>query len=386
MMHRCHAPYTIGLGTRQRPRSENESSCQMVMRTIFSVASVTLLLITLVPTADKVCVAEEVTIQDAEENDSRTDLTTASTGSLNTSIAMHTLLIFTEWSQHRETFFTDCMATMYNHMVHDNHCLHFHVIVDATTTQLVLQTVHRIWCHTNNHWMNLVKVSLYDLKDVHGVIQPYQNVLQRHFSNVEVPYYNRTIFFVGAVLHKLLPETVDKVIAFDIDIKFNASVAELYKHFNLFSPTNILGLAHEQQPTYMHFTEQYRARNPETLVGGPPPIGWPGFNSGVMLAHLMRLRRSDIYNRMLEPQALNQLAGKYTFQSNLGDQDFYTLLSFDYPELFYVLPCNWNRQLCRWFETHGYGDYFDAYHRCEGDIYIYHGNCNSTLPSLGQYK
>ena len=340
--------------------------------TVFAVASLSVLTLTTVLTADHVFTAGEAPSQEA---DGRTHVTVPRVG-------MQIFLIFTEWNPRRETQFHDCMTTMHERMAHESHYLHFHVIVDTTTIQTALQTVHRLWCDGDGSRVHWVNVSLYDLKDVQIVVQPYQNVLQQHFSDREAPYYNKTVFFVEAVLHKFLPETLDRVVTFDIDIKFNASVADLYKHFSLFSPSNILGLAYEQQPTYLHYTEQYRASHPETPVGGPPPLGRPGLNSGVMLVDLARLRGSDIYNRMLEPEPLKQLTEKYSFQSNLGDQDFYTLLSFEYPELFYVLPCHWNRQLCRWFETHGYEDSFDAYHRCDGDIYIYHGNCNSTLPDF----
>ena len=345
-----------------------------------AVSGITVLILTLILVADHVCTAGEV-LRQAVEKTGRSHVNTIRYPSSTT--GMQILLTFTEWSQNREMLFIDCMATMRKRMAHENSSLHFHLIVDTTTVQTVLQTVHHLWCYADNDSsMNQMNVSLYNLKDVQTAIQPYQKVLHQYFSRMEVPYYNRTIFFVGAVIHKLLPEALDRVVAFDIDIKFNASVSDLYEHFSLFSPSNILGLAYEQQPTYMFYTEKYRAMNPETLVGGPPPLGMTGFNSGVMLADLTRLRKSDIYNRMLEPEPLKQLAEKYKFQGNLGDQDFYTLLSFDYPELFYVLPCNWNRQLCRWFETHGYKDAFDAYHQCNVDIYIYHGNCNSTLPDV----
>ena len=336
-----------------------------VKAVVLAAITACVLALTIVLTADHVSTAGDVTSQ---ETDSAAHVTMARRG-------MQIFLIFTEWNQRRETQFSDCMTTMHERMAHEGHYLHFHVIVDTTTTPIALQTVHKLWCCGDGQ----VNVSLYDLKDVQTVVQPYQNVLQQHFTDMEAPYYNKTVFFVEAVLHKLLPITVDRVATFDIDIKFNASVATLYEHFNHFSPSNILGLAYEQQPTYLHFAERYRAMNPESLIGSPPPLGKPGLNSGVMLIDLARLRRSDIYNRMLEPEHLKQLVEKYSFQSCLGDQDFYTLLNFDFPELFYVLPCSWNRQLCRWFETE---DSFDAYHRCDGDIYIYHGNCNSTLPDF----
>jgi len=37
-------------------------------------------------------------------------------------------------------------------------------------------------------------------------------------------------------------------------------------------------------------------------------------------------------------------------------------------------------QLCTWWKDHGYSDIFDAYFRCEGNIKMYHGNCNTRIP------
>lgn len=68
------------------------------------------------------------------------------------------------------------------------------------------------------------------------------------------------------------------------------------------------------------------------------------------------------------------------FQGHLGDQDFYTLLTIENPHLVYLLPCNWNRQLCEWWKHHGYADVFDRFARCDGPIYLYHGNCNTPIP------
>ena len=42
---------------------------------------------------------------------------------------------------------------------------------------------------------------------------------------------------------------------------------------------------------------------------------------------------------------IEKLAEKYQFKSHLGDQCLYSLLSLEYPELFYNLPCGYNYQL-----------------------------------------
>lgn len=294
-------------------------------------------------------------------------------------IHLNIFMIVTEWSSIRQKQLSNCMRTMQSHLNSSTCDVHFHILVDATTTQHVLDVVCLYWCQTET---SDVKLSLYNIQMVEAAVAPYHHSMMKYFSSDSNLYYNRTIFFVEAVLHVILPEDVKRVIVFDIDIKFNSSVEKLYTHFQNFSRSNVIGLAFEQQPTYMHYTTEYRKSHPLTRIGSPPPDGLPGFNSGVILMELYKIRNCDIYNQALLSVNLQALADKYLFRGNLGDQDFFTLLSFEYPELFYVLPCTWNRQLCRWFETHGYHEYFNTFHNCQGDINIYHGNCNSTLPEL----
>uniref|UniRef100_A0A452HZX2 Xyloside xylosyltransferase 1 n=1 Tax=Gopherus agassizii TaxID=38772 RepID=A0A452HZX2_9SAUR len=133
-------------------------------------------------------------------------------------------------------------------------------------------------------------------------------------------------------------------------------------------------------PFSRHTFWQFRRENPQTKVGEPPPDGLPGFNSGVMLLNLEAMRQSQLYNQLLEPDMVRQLTEKYHFKGHLGDQDFFTMIGMEHPELFHVLHCTWNRQLCSWWREHGYSDVFDQYFRCEGQVRIYHGNCNTPIP------
>lgn len=61
-------------------------------------------------------------------------------------------------------------------------------------------------------------------------------------------------------------------------------------------------------------------------------------------------------------------------------QDFFTVLSFEHGELFHVLPCGWNRQLCQWWRDKGYQAVFASYYNCDAPVSIYHGNCNTPIP------
>ncbi|XP_076974041.1 xyloside xylosyltransferase 1 isoform X4 [Tamandua tetradactyla] len=220
-----------------------------------------------------------------------------------------------------------------------------------------------------------------------------------------------------------VPHEILQIIQLDLDLKFKTNIRELFEEFDNFLPSAVIGIAREMQPVYrqqesastrllspvplsclkgaahlcsylgselswrdglnmikMHTFWQFRHENPKTRVGSPPPEGLPGFNSGVMLLNLEAMRHSPLYSRLLEPAQVQQLANKYHFRGHLGDQDFFTMIGMEHPELFHVLDCTWNRQLCTWWRDHGYSDVFQAYFRCEGHVKIYHGNCNTPIP------
>lgn len=204
--------------------------------------------------------------------------------------------------------------------------------------------------------------------------------MQRYFTSSGA-YYSDYLFFLSLVSHQVLPQ-LHKVILLDCDLKFNADIYQLYKHFSLFTQHNIIGIAREAQPVYRHTFNMYRNLHKDTRVGGPPPDGLTGFNSGVLLLDLDRMRKSKLYNSLLTAETVKSLTEKYMFKGHLGDQDFYSLISLDHEDLFHILPCTWNRQLCTWWKEHGYENVFDQYFQCEGHINIYHGNCNTELPKL----
>ena len=92
------------------------------------------------------------------------------------------------------------------------------------------------------------------------------------------------------------------------------------------------------------------------------------------------MRESKLYNSLLNAKSIGELTSEFEFKGHLGDQDLFSLLSMKHEELFHILPCQWNRQLCKWWQDKGYQDVFDLYFSCEETIKIYHGNCNTPIP------
>lgn len=224
------------------------------------------------------------------------------------------------------------------------------------------------------------KVIFHDVAVLTDKLFPVVEAMQKYFSAGSGTYYSDSIFFLSVAMHQIMPKEIPRIIQLDLDLKYKTNIRELFEEFDNFLPGAVIGIAREMQPVYRHTFWQFRHENPKTRVGDPPPEGLPGFNSGVMLLNLEAMRQSPLYSHLLEPSWVQQLADKYHFRGHLGDQDFFTMIGMEHPELFHVLDCTWNRQLCTWWRDHGYSDVFQAYFRCEGHVKIYHGNCNTPIP------
>lgn len=158
-----------------------------------------------------------------------------------------------------------------------------------------------------------------------------------------------------------------------------------------FKKSALFGLVPELTPVYRHVLHSYRTKNQNSTFGdyyhtdsisnAVHPRGFQGYNSGVVLLHLSNIRKSQIYKEILSNGTVNILTNKYNFKGHLGDQDFYTLIGFEYPTLIQTLNCGFNRQLCTWWRDHGYSDVFQNYFKCDHEIVVLHGNCNTKIPT-----
>ena len=222
-------------------------------------------------------------------------------------------------------------------------------------------------------------VQIHNIDLMYRLLVPYEHALKSNFGNLPLLYY------ASFVLHRAFT-SVEKLILLDVDIWLSASIEELHSWFDQFDETHLIGIAHEQQPVYGNQLSDYRlSTSNESTVGLPLPGGNPGFNSGVLLLHLIKLRQSALFESFINVTTIEMLAQKYRFKGHLGDQDYYTLIGFEQPRMFKLLPCTWNRQLCKWWKYHTNKYHsnlqFDEYHSCVGDIKLYHGNCNSAIPT-----
>lgn len=224
------------------------------------------------------------------------------------------------------------------------------------------------------------------------------------FSIILGSYYSDPLFLLSLGLHRIVDPNMKRGILVDCDIVFRSDAKELFDEFHKFSDENLFGLGPELTPVYRHVLYKYRAKHPDTNFGNPYDLyllpttatktgshetsrhikhGYPGLNSGVVMLNFEVIRNSKLYEETLKGDNIKNLVKKYYFKGHLGDQDFYTLLGYEFPALIYYLDCIWNRQLCVWWREHGYGEVFDAYFHCESkgkSVKIYHGNCNTRIP------
>lgn len=258
----------------------------------------------------------------------------------------------------------------------DGEQLHLHLVTDPASRRLGEPLVREQLRAAAFH----CQLTFHDVDTMTHELFPVVEPMQQLFSAGAGSYYSDSIFFLSVAMHRIMPAELTHIVQLDLDVKYMSNIRELFEEFDKFQPGAVLGIAREMQPVYRHTFWQYRQENPHTKVGDPPPDGLPGFNSGVLLLNLQAMRQSALYNQLLDAEKVRKLADKYHFKGHLGDQDFFTLIGMEHMELFHVLHCSYNRQLCTWWRDHGYSDIFHLYFKCDGKVKIYHGNCNTPIP------
>jgi len=92
-----------------------------------------------------------------------------------------------------------------------------------------------------------------------------------------------------------------------------------------------------------------------------------GFNSGVTLYNLAKIRQSDDYKDEISLYKMADGFDMFEFNGSVGDQDWLTILGWLKPNLFYILPCQYNMQMlalsqCTSFSSQ---ELCDAYAKCD---------------------
>ena len=165
------------------------------------------------------------------------------------------------------------------------------------------------------------------------------------------------IYLWKPLLHLVLK--VPRVIVLDTDIFVFEDVRKLWNEFDAFLPDQLIGLATEQAPTYL----EARA------------LGGVGFNGGVQLLKLKRMRRSKDYHAIIQRYAERKwVAMKPGGIGWLGDQTLYSWMSVNGSganHIFYQIPCGWNRQTGT--HTASWKGFWESW-VCDEPCNLLHGN------------
>ncbi|XP_044268502.1 xyloside xylosyltransferase 1 isoform X1 [Tribolium madens] len=264
--------------------------------------------------------------------------------------------------------------------------LKFHIIVDNSSKHLAVGEISDVVSHSNR----AIFYKFYDIEMCAKAISDIVDVMTPHFSSKPGTYYSDALFYISLGLYRIAPPSQQTALLLDCDLYFKKDIRLVFEEFDKFKPSALYGLAPELTPVYRHVLQSYKVKKNSTFGeyyhstaisrNMQHPRGFQGYNSGVVLINLDAIRKSKEYSKIIRNETVQYLTSKYKFRGHLGDQDFYTLMGFEYPDLIQTINCGFNRQLCVWWREHGYRDVFDFYFKCQHPTVILHGNCNTKIP------
>lgn len=193
--------------------------------------------------------------------------------------------------------------------------LHFHIVVN-NASQLILENLFKTWD------LPQVKTTLYL---VDSIVDDVSWIPNKHYSGI--------FGLLKLTLPKVLPSSLEKVVVLDTDVTFVSDIMELWMLFHKFNRNQSIGLVDNQSDWYLgRLWKQHKA--------------WPalgrGFNTGVILLHLERLRIAN-WEKLWRDVAKKNLI---TYRSTaLADQDIFNAVIKEHPDMVLKLPCQWNVQL-----------------------------------------
>ncbi|XP_065205204.1 xylosyl- and glucuronyltransferase LARGE2s-like [Planococcus citri] len=193
--------------------------------------------------------------------------------------------------------------------------LHFHIVTDHVAN-VVLNTLFKTWN------VPQLEITLYSADQVTSDVAWIPN---KHYSGI----YG----LLKLTLVKVLPKDLAKVIVLDTDVTFATDIAELWTLFHKFNSQQALGLVENQSNWYLG--KIWRKHRPWPALGR-------GFNSGVMLLNLIKLRAigwDELWRSVAEKDLITH------FATSLADQDIFNAIIKEHPDMVMSLPCLWNVQL-----------------------------------------
>eukprot|EP00090_Calanus_glacialis_P000937 TRINITY_DN10676_c0_g1_i1.p1 TRINITY_DN10676_c0_g1~~TRINITY_DN10676_c0_g1_i1.p1 ORF type:complete len:414 (+),score=84.46 TRINITY_DN10676_c0_g1_i1:41-1282(+) len=251
---------------------------------------------------------------------------------------------------------------------------------------------NRSWRWRRLRGIPKIMVSFADCEEIVNLEKAFFTAMKRNSQqgNSRDGSYTEDLFYIAPIYHRAFTG-LDRIIFLDSkDLEFFSDIKLLEDQFNLMDKA-IIGIGFDLTPHYHIVLKDYVAKHPNTSVGLPGKM--QGFNTGVVLYRLDKMRESVLYNQYVTSEGVDHLMQKYMYTMFLAEQDWMTNLGFSHPHLFYHLPCQFNRQTSIDYLRPPWVDSFHSYHHCDlpRNIKIFHRNgcgptprcCGHQYPSKG---
>jgi len=261
--------------------------------------------------------------------------------------------------------------------------IHFIIITDQDSLRIIMDCMKNVIGKyisesviLNHGWNSQIRktlpvrlrVEFVDLKSfTHGhreIIDALKSDFGHHFpegtkfvkqdgsDQVIVPTqkYTLDLFYIAPFYHRRFPRELEKILVIDADLEFKIDLIEVYSEFNRMDERAVIGVGFDLSPHYHRLLRSYREEVDRNSDAGEP--GNQGFNTGIVLYDLAKMRASGEFELEISAEKVHQLSTSFNFTGSVGDQDWMTLLGFSRPWLFHVLPCHFNVQTSIIYRTY----------------------------------
>jgi len=227
-----------------------------------------------------------------------------------------------------------------------------------------------------------IHVSLVDIQQIIQVDRKLIEGAKRLNTNVPESKYNKDLFYISPLYAKAFTK-LEKIIFIDMDLDFYGDVQLLWNQFSELHEPQVVGVGRDLSPHYSTYLADYNKEHPGSKLGKPGRL--QGINTGVVLFWLEKMRWSLLFNDELNFEAMKNLSMGFKMTFLTGDQDWWAMLSWKKPELFYILPCRFNKQMSLQYLRKPWEEIFDSYHNCsstKAQTMIFHRNGCGPTPEL----
>jgi len=154
--------------------------------------------------------------------------------------------------------------------------------------------------------------------------------------------YRKDLFYIAPFYPLEFPKQIKLLICLDVDLEFSTDLRELLDEAEKMSEREMIAVGPDLSPHYYEMTVHHRIKYPDSNVGMVGKM--QGLNTGVVVYNLHKMRQSQTLKEFINKENYHRVVNKYFFYGGVGDQDLFTMMSWEFPEMFYSLPCQYNVQ------------------------------------------